>query len=577
MGVGALVARHRRPLAGSVAGLAVLMLFAAPDASAHAVLESSTPTAGTVLREQPDRVELRFDEPVEAALGAIKVVGGDGSRVDTATVTRPGSAARVAVGLRTRLSEGSYLVVWRVVSADSHPVHGSFTFAIGHPGVVAGAPTTQSAQSLAVGLGVARFAGYGGLLLLVGALVFLTVCAPGLRADRAARRLIATAVGFAAAGTVAGFALQGAFDVGGGWSRVLDPVTLRALLDTRLGHSHALRLALLVVLWLLVRRGAPASRGQQGLVAVTLLGMLTSVAAEGHSGRTLTSAALDVAHLSAAGAWLGGLVALALVALPAQRRRAHRQVAMPPLGVGASPGDSQVAVLERVAVTTDSWLPVRRFSAVALASVCVLAGTGVAQALRQVPEWGALTGTTYGRLILVKIGLVAVTLAVASVSRQTVHRRLATRSDDQRGWLLTRTVAVESVLLGVVLVVTSVLVATTPAKAAYRPIQERQVQTGPVTLDVTALNPSARTLELHFYCYGADGLPVAVDDLRAEAAQQSGASGLGPVAVPLLQAGTGHYLAGQLLLPHAGRWSLTLVVRVGEFDAYTATTSLQVR
>ena len=102
-------------------------LAAAPRAGAHAVLQDSNPRRPTrhPVRVADARVSLRFDESVEVRLGAVEVVSGAGQRVDLGVVTHPGgNATAVEVALRTPLAEGSYLVLWRVVSADSHPVSG---------------------------------------------------------------------------------------------------------------------------------------------------------------------------------------------------------------------------------------------------------------------------------------------------------------------------------------------------------------------------------------------------------------------------------------------------------------------
>jgi copper transport protein len=80
---------------------------------------------------------------------------------------------------------------------------------------------------------------------------------------------------------------------------------------------------------------------------------------------------------------------------------------------------------------------------------------------------------------------------------------------------------------------------------------------------------------VHLYTYGANGLPVDVQGIDAEATPSADQSG--PVDVRLLPAGTGHFIAGRVLLPTAGTWTLTLVVRTSEFDAYTTTTKLQIR
>jgi nitrogen fixation protein FixH len=141
--------------------------------------------------------------------------------------------------------------------------------------------------------------------------------------------------------------------------------------------------------------------------------------------------------------------------------------------------------------------------------------------------------------------------------------------------LLTRSVAGETLLLAAVLAVTSALVATTPATASYRPTQEHTVTAGPVSVQLTAVPVGAWTVDVHLYVFGSDGLPADVQDVDAEAARRSGGSG--PVVLQLLHAGTGHFLAGHVLLPDAGTWLFTLTVRTGEFDAYAATTTLKIR
>jgi copper transport protein len=198
-------------------------------------------------------------------LGSVRVVAADGHRVDLDRVYHPGGASsRVAVGLRSGLAAGSYLVLWRVVSADSHPVAGSFTFSLGHVGPVAAGAAGSSGRSVAVVLGTDRFVGYAGLVTLLGGMVFLLVCWPAGWSLTRARALL-----------WCGLALQGAADVGAGLSQVTDPAPARALLSTRFGPAHLARLGLLlaiaVTLW--------ASRGRR-------LGRLLSGFAAGGVGRS---------------------------------------------------------------------------------------------------------------------------------------------------------------------------------------------------------------------------------------------------------------------------------------------------
>ena len=110
--------------------VAAIIVASATPVFAHAVLLQSSPTAGQVLLKSPREVSLRFDEQVEASLGAVRLYDSRGRRIDTGATTKP-SAQVVAVPVRSTLPGGAYVVTWRVISADSHPVQGSFTFQVG--------------------------------------------------------------------------------------------------------------------------------------------------------------------------------------------------------------------------------------------------------------------------------------------------------------------------------------------------------------------------------------------------------------------------------------------------------------
>jgi copper transport protein len=572
----------------SVLGALMLLLAAAPAASAHAVLESSAPGDGQVLAagKAPTSVTIAFDEPVESALGSVEVVSANGKRVDLAAGAHPGGdGRRVSVALRSGLPAGSYLVLWRVVSADSHPVSGSFTFSVGHPGAVASAKVAAGSATVATVLVVLRLLTYAGVLGVVGALAFLMVCWPSGWSDRRAGKLLRTALAAAAIGTLLSIGVQAANDVGNGLSSSVDPAAVRALLATQYGHAHLLRLAVLAILALLIR--LRRSRPQLAASGAALVVLLISVALDGHSGvgsGVASWVALDVAHVGAAGVWLGGLAMLAFTALPAARQAIRTSDAAPltPVLVGApvalaAPASAMTAGPPPAGPNPVALLDVqrvaRRFSGVALGAVTILVASGVVQAWRQVGELGALTGTNYGRLLLLKVGLLVVTLCFAAVSRRAVHARIA-RSQPRLS-MLSRSVAAELAVLVAVLGVTSVLVATTPARAAYRPAQSATVHAGPDTIQLSAVPVQDHSLELHLYVFGRDGLPADVPQLEAQA--ELPGSQLGEVSVPLTAAGNGHFVAGHVLLPQAGTWILRLVLQTSEFDAYNATTTLKVR
>ena len=123
--------RLRRALCAFAAGLMLATIVGVGRASAHAELLTSDPQPGAVLDTAPAKITLTFTEPVEISLGGIRLFDGTGSAIDIGTARHPdGDDTVVEVDLPA-LDNGSYVVDWRVVSADSHPVHAAFTFQVG--------------------------------------------------------------------------------------------------------------------------------------------------------------------------------------------------------------------------------------------------------------------------------------------------------------------------------------------------------------------------------------------------------------------------------------------------------------
>jgi copper transport protein len=173
---------------------AAIIVATATPVFAHAVLVQTSPTAGQVLLKPPRQVTLRYNEPVEASLGAVHVYDSTGRRIDTGATTKP-SAQIVAVPIRTTLPAGAYVVTWRVISADSHPVQGSFTFQVG-TGANATAPAVEAlagnllsktggSRTVGVIYGVARWLAFAALALLIGTVAFVLLIWPdGARVRR---------------------------------------------------------------------------------------------------------------------------------------------------------------------------------------------------------------------------------------------------------------------------------------------------------------------------------------------------------------------------------------------------------
>ncbi|WP_327132771.1 copper resistance protein CopC [Streptomyces sp. NBC_01343] len=435
--------RAPAPLPGLVLVLAALLaaLFtAAGPASAHAALTASDPKDGAVVATAPAQVTLSFSEQVAMGDDSIRVMDPQGKRVDTGELRDmcSGTTIRYGTALHSGLPDGTYTVAWQAVSADSHPVSGAFTFSIGAPSATSVALPTAQAGGGPVGIAydIARYAAYGGFTVLVGGAAFILLCWRRGAAQRPLQKLIVRAWVTLTAATLVMLVLRTPYTGSGKFADALDLDGLKAVLETKPGASLVSRLLLLgaAALFIAVLFGAYARRtaeaaeadkpkgkgkGKQkdrgadktsgpgsgadkdandllfglGIGGTVVAGGIAATWALSEHASTGIQPGIampaDILHLLAVAAWLGGLTAL-LVAL-------HK-----------------VPDIEREAV--------RRFSRVAFVSVLVLAVTGVYQSWRQVGSWSALTGTSYGQLLLVKVGLVAVLVGIAYVSRSWTAR-----------------------------------------------------------------------------------------------------------------------------------------------------------
>ncbi|TXS55915.1 copper resistance protein CopC [Streptomyces sp. t39] len=394
-------------LLGTLLGL---LLAAAGPASAHAALIASNPKDGAVVATAPQEVTLTFSEQIAMGDDSIRVLEPSGKRADTAQIRDLGSGGTVRYGvtLHSGLPDGTYTVAWQAVSADSHPVSGAFTFSIGAPSASAVTLPDQQAGGGAVGVlyGIARYAAYAGFVLLAGGAAFVLLCWRRGATVRPVQRLVVQGWLTLTAATLAMLLLRAPYTASGGLADVADLGALGDVLETKTGAALVSRLLLLgaAALFVAVLFGAYARRDDSAQEKRDLafgLGLGGSVVAAGIAATWALSEhastgvqpgiamPVDVLHLLAVALWLGGLAAL-LVAL------------------------YRVPDVERAAV--------QRFSRVAFASVVVLAATGIYQSWRQVGSWSALTGTRYGQLLLVKVGLVVVLVAVAWLSRRWTRR-----------------------------------------------------------------------------------------------------------------------------------------------------------
>lgn len=170
--------------------LVLLLLGTAGTASAHAALESTDPADGSVLKSAPRTLTLTFSESVALLDDSFRVYDPDNRRVRTSSAHHAKDAGDTAsVTLPAKLGTGTFTVAWRVVSADSHPVSGAFTFSIGKPSATTTAITTAPTEEPLTGslYDIARYFAYIAAALLIGTATFVALCRPRTRPSSTSR------------------------------------------------------------------------------------------------------------------------------------------------------------------------------------------------------------------------------------------------------------------------------------------------------------------------------------------------------------------------------------------------------
>jgi copper transport protein len=534
-------------LIGFVLGFVGLLAAPATPALAHAGLVGASPAQNSVIPQAPTQVVLTWTESVSPVTGKVHVIAPDGSRADTGDIRSQGS--QLIIPLKPNGPNGTYLVSYRVLSADSHPVGGAYTYSVGAPSA---APQDSSVSTVAnpfvvSAFPVVRWLGYAGLVLLVGAVLVLTLLWPQ-RLDRGAPiRVIWIGAGVLAFATLAELFLQIPYTAGGGVFQFRG-ADVKEVLSSQYGAAHLIRLGVLAAALVLLRPVVKGKGWGADRVLLAVLGVIgvATWSVSGHPSASkvpMVTVASDLLHISAMSVWLGGLVMLIVFLLP----RAN------------------AAELSAIVPVWSRW---------ASYAVVVLALTGVAQAIVLVGTVDALVTSTYGWLLLVKVGLVLAILGVAGLSRRTVPSVAAKLDGAPRR--LRGLVMAEASVAVVVLGLTSVLVQTTPGSTAAQslPTTQTAVMRGRLfTLSIDIEPASVGENQIHMYANTPDGQEATIVEWHVSASNP--AQGIEAIDAQVLPLSASHAI-GSIGLPSAGTWTFRFDLRTTETDEDEVFTEIQV-
>lgn len=530
----------------------VVMLVLAPLAVyGHARLIDSEPGAESILDAGPDRIVLQFSEPVQPV--SLRLIDSDG--IDRAKGLEPQAIdASIVVELGKTLAPGRYLVSYRVLSTDAHPIAASFEFSVregaaGDSVVGPVVPTLRTdfasdappARSWDVPVIASRAAFMFSLLLAAGGALFLQlVPSPALQ-----QLMRQSLMGLGMVGVLAALAylqLSGAGMLGS--EALPDMAAIAVAAESSLGLSLGLSAAGLL---LLVVTGARRGRWLVASVVLMIAGRVFTGHPVSREPGWLLVPAMGL-HVTAAAFWYGSLVPLmfALARLPVR----------------------------------DAASVVHNFSRLAVYLVGCLALAGLLMALIHLASPVALLATWYGQLLLMKTTWFAVLLGFATWHKLRLAPQLEA-GNESVARRLRLSIGAEMVVMTLVVLISVNLASTSPealpptattAGTAYQALDVKSLQ-GNYIVRVNPAGLSNTPRQFSLAVQRADGVSVQPLEISVSVAVRS--LGVEPLEAVTEQTGEGVYrVAPGIDLP--GEWEISVEALITDFDQEKFVFCLQV-
>jgi copper transport protein len=459
-----------------VAAVVASALAVPAVAWSHAALLRTVPAASVLVNTPPKQVSLVFSEAVEPRFAIVSVTDAGARQLTAGSPQRsPSNPDELDVPVK-HLPEGWYLVVWRVISVDGHPVRGAFTFAVGpNPGpapqfVIPNLSETAATPALVASRWIALLS----FMAAIGLFVLRTIIARPLVSRVAGTSLRSVSLAFWSVLALslvavpiyvllatAKFALRSFWSVGALVPLMRVSAFGRGYLDLELILA-LFALAAAAALWLdrpeRTQRSVAALLALLGALLAAGAAVLTPGAA-GHASQTPPRAlalALDALHVGAGAVWVGGLIGLLVLwrSLAAETRVAGLTVTVP------------------------------RFSNVAFVAVLTLLASGIWASVLHLPTLASLWQTSYGKTIIAKASILLVAMLVASVNLLRTKPRLQAAVEQPEvgppaAILLRRLVGCEAVLVTGAVLAAALLSSLPPPPKALAGLAKPSAHTGP--------------------------------------------------------------------------------------------------
>jgi copper transport protein len=497
----------------------MFVIFApARPARAHASLLAAVPADNVTIPDPPQNFQLDFNEPVSPSV--MRLIGPDGQAI---TLTNARAANKsVTVAAPPMPQRGSYILSWRVISADGHPVGGVVNFAIGHPSTGVRAPPVKGAAAVHGAIWAAQFILSIGLFIGVGGMAFTVWLVP--RRPMPGRAIIAAAMIAGMAAAVASLPFQGLDALAEPLSQAWQPAVWAAGFATSWGSSVALAVATLAAGLVALRLDRRTLARSTALLAVIGIGL--AQVASGHASTAVPLLSIPAAflHSLCVALWVGSLLPLAMVV------RAGDQIAL------------------------------QRFSALIPVPLLILIATGIVLTTIGFDRFDAFWTTDYGLVLSAKLAVVVVMLALAAVNRYALVPRLAAGV----GRLVTA-IATEFALAIVILGIVGLWRFTPPPRtlaAAETTFIHFHAEPAMAQIDLTPERARG----------AAVSIAVTDDDLNPVAAKEvvlviwNPSAGIEPIRRSAAFEGGSQWRITGLHIPIAGVWRMRVEILISDFE-----------
>jgi copper transport protein len=537
--------RYRRATAAWPVLLLALLLasFATTAAFAHASLVSSEPADDAVLATAPKQFVLTFNEAVTPLV--LGLTGPSGAVLPLADpVVRDLSLVIEAPEPEgpDRPGRGTYVLSFRVVSGDGHPVGGTVVFSVGERSGERQRLGEETGPSALIAIWLARVLMLAGFGIGIGGAFFLAWILP----DRQAPGRAATMTAIGAATGVLAVGLQGIDSLAEPLSALWQPGVWRAGFATSFGASAAIGTLAFALAWLALHN-ADAGR-RRALSAAAIAGVGLALAASGHAStaRPFLTAPAVFLHGIGIAFWVGSLLPLYDVVRDKNRRAAGIALA--------------------------------RFGKVIPYALVALAGSGVLLAAVQIDHFSALWTTAYGRVFSLKCLALGALFGLAAFNRFVLTPAFA-RGAPMAGGRLARTIGLETVLVVAILAVVGLWRFTPPPRALATPAEVplfAHIHSERVMVSVTIAPGHAGPVRTTIVLQNPQ-------DTQLLAAQEvtfilsNPAAGIEPIERRAVRAEDGIWQVDGLTIPVAGRWQIEVAVLISDFDKALLDTSVEIK